>query len=70
MSEYTSTLAGFQRLMTWSLTGAPSETQSYAAATVLPTFYQIMNGKRLEYDAWFKSLQEWRGKVAEYEPKM
>jgi hypothetical protein len=70
MTEYTSTREGFQRLMKWSLTGPASETQKYVDATALPSFYQIMNGNRLDYDAWFKSLEEWRGKVSEYKPKM
>jgi hypothetical protein len=68
MSEYTSTLEGFQRAMKWSLTGPPEDSKLYAEATSLPTYYQIMNGQRLSYDDFIKGLVEWRGKISEYKP--
>jgi hypothetical protein len=68
MSEYTSTKSGFQKAMQWSLTGPPSDTKAYVEATVIPTFYQVMNGERLEYDAYVKGIEEWRGKISEYKP--
>ncbi|KAH3911493.1 hypothetical protein HBH56_135580 [Parastagonospora nodorum] len=68
MSEYTSTKSGFQKAMEWSLTGPPSQTKAYAEATVVPTFYHVMNGERLEYDAYVKGIEEWRGKISEYKP--
>ncbi|KAI8953811.1 hypothetical protein F4801DRAFT_85912 [Xylaria longipes] len=68
MSEYTSTLEGFQRAMEWSLTGPPEETDLYAESTVMPTFYQVINGKRLSYDAFVKGIVEWRAKISEYKP--
>jgi hypothetical protein len=70
MSEYTSTEQGFQKAMEWSLTGPPAETKVYAEATTLPTFYHIMNGHRLEYDAYIKGIEEWRGKISDYNPKV
>jgi hypothetical protein len=68
MSEYTSTLEGFQRAMKWSLTGPPEESKLYAEATTTPTFYHIMNGQRLSYDTFVKSIEEWRAKIGDYEP--
>lgn len=68
MSEYTTTMEGFQRAMTWSLTGPPGESTAYAEATSMPTFYHIMNGQRLEYDAYVRGIDEWRGKISDYEP--
>jgi hypothetical protein len=70
MTEYTSTLEGYQRAMQWSLTGPPEETEAYAEATALPTFYHIMNGHKLDYDSWVKGIKEWRGKISEYKPKV
>jgi hypothetical protein len=70
MSEYTSTREGFQRAMEWSLTGPPEETKAYAEATVLPTFYQTMNGHKLEYDVYVQGIEEWRAKVTDYKPKV
>jgi hypothetical protein len=68
MSKYTSTLEGFQRAMKWSLTGPPEESKLYAQATTTPTFYHIMNGQRLSYDTYVKSIEEWRAKIGDYEP--
>jgi hypothetical protein len=70
MSDYTSTQAGFQRAMEWALTGPPDETKQYVEATVLPTFYHIMNGAKLEYDAYVKGIEEWRAKISDYKPKV
>lgn len=70
MTEYTSTRAGFQRAMKWALSGPPEEATTYAEATALPTLYQIMNGKRIEYDDYVKGIAEWRGKISHYEPEV
>lgn len=68
MSEYTSTIEGFQRAMRWSLSGPPQEANAYVEALSTPGFYQIMNGQRLPYDVYLKGIVEWRGKISEYEP--
>lgn len=68
MSEYTSTRAGFQRAMEWSLTGPPNEAKPYVEALSTPDFYHIMNGQRLSYDVYVKGIEEWRVKVSNYEP--
>lgn len=68
MSEYTSTIEGFQRAMQWSLTGPPEETAKYVEATATPGFYHLVNGTRISYDAYVKGIEEWRGKVSHYEP--
>jgi hypothetical protein len=68
MSEYTSTHEGFQRAMQESLTGPPDEAVKYAERTALPTFYQIVNGTRHEYDDYVKNVAEWRGKISDYKP--
>jgi hypothetical protein len=70
MSKYTSTHEGFQRAMEWSLTGPPEETKAYAEATVIPTFYHIMNGQKLEYDAYIQGIVDWRAKVSDYKPEL
>ncbi|KAJ6515607.1 hypothetical protein C8R45DRAFT_213493 [Mycena sanguinolenta] len=67
MSEYTSTIEGFQRAMAMSLSGTISG-KEYAEATSTPTFYQIMNGNRLELDAYIKGIDEWRAKISDYKP--
>jgi len=58
MTEYTSTLAGFQRAMKWSLTGPPEDSKLYAEATTTPAFYHIMNNRRLSYDVYVKGIEE------------
>ncbi|KAF2966131.1 hypothetical protein GQX73_g7451 [Xylaria multiplex] len=68
MSEYTSTLEGFQRAMEWSLTGPPEESHCYAETTSMPTFYHVMNGQRSSFDVYVKGIEEWRGKVNDYKP--
>jgi hypothetical protein len=70
MSEYTSTRDGFQRAMLWSLTGPPEETKVYVEATVLPTFHHTMNGHKLEYDAYIKGIEDWRGKTSDYKAEV
>jgi hypothetical protein len=70
MSEYTSTREGYERAMKISLTGPPEEARAYAEATSVPTFYHIMNGKRIEYPEYVKLIEEWRSKSADYNPKM
>jgi hypothetical protein len=70
MSEYTSTREGFQRAMDWSLNGPPGKANEFAEATTLPTFYQVMNGQKLEYDVYVKGVDEWRAKISEYKPKV
>lgn len=68
MSEYTSTLEGFQRAMKWSLTGPAEDAKAYVEALSTPSFYQEMNGQRLSYDIYLKGIEEWRGKISDYEP--
>lgn len=68
MSEYTSTIEGFQRAMKWSLTGPPGEAAAYVEAIATSTFYQILNGQRHDYDTYVKYIEVWRGKVSNYEP--
>jgi hypothetical protein len=70
MAKYDfSTRAGFQLAMKDALsTTSPSEIEHYAQAAVIPTFYHIMNGKRLSYEEWFASLEAWSGKITGYEP--
>lgn len=68
MSEYTSTIEGFQHAMKWSLTGPPEEAKEYAEATVVPTFFHQANGQHLAYDVYVKGIEEWRAKVSHYEP--
>lgn len=68
MSEYTSSLEGFQRAMKWSLTGPPGESKAYADATSTPGFYHVMNGQRSDLDAYVKGIDEWRAKISDYEP--
>lgn len=68
MSEYTSTIEGFQRAMKWSVSGPPEEAKAYVEALSAPGFYQIMNGERLSYDVYLKGIEEWRGKISDYSP--
>lgn len=68
MSEYTSTLEGYQRAMKWSLIGSPEDAKVFAETTVTPDFCQIMNGQKLPYDVYVKGLVEWRAKVTDYKP--
>ncbi|KAM7189136.1 hypothetical protein V8F33_010257 [Rhypophila sp. PSN 637] len=70
MAEYTSTTEGFQRAMKWSLTGPPNEAKDYVEATVMPTFYHVMNSQKLSYDTYIKGIEEWRGKTSDYEPQV
>lgn len=68
MSEYTSTIEGFQRAMEWSLTGLPEEAKFYAESLSTPTFYHIMNGQRLSFNTYMKGIEEWRAKISDYKP--
>ncbi|KAF2878552.1 hypothetical protein BDV95DRAFT_624960 [Massariosphaeria phaeospora] len=68
MAEYTSTFAGFQRAMEWSLTGPPAESKHMVDTVCTPGFYQVMNGARVGYDEYLKGIEMWRGKVSEYKP--
>jgi hypothetical protein len=68
MSEYTSTIEGYQRAMNLALTGPPEKAKEYVEATSAPTFYHIVNGQRVSYDTYVKGLEEWRGKISHYEP--
>ncbi|GAP90589.1 putative mitochondrial substrate carrier protein [Rosellinia necatrix] len=68
MSEYTSTIDGFQRAMEWSLTGPPEEAHVYAEATMTATFYHVMNGRRSDPDEFVRGVMEWRGRITEYKP--
>ena len=56
MSQYTSTRQGFERAMRWSLTGPPEDAKLYAEGTVMPTFYQIMNGQHIAYDTFVEGI--------------
>ncbi|KAI1272830.1 hypothetical protein F5Y07DRAFT_280754 [Xylaria sp. FL0933] len=68
MSEYTSTLEGFQRVMEWSLTGPPEKATEYAETTSTSTFYQVINGRRLDLETYVKHIEEMRAKVSDYKP--
>lgn len=68
MSEYTSTIEGYQRAMKWGLTGPPHEAKEYAKAVTAPTFYHTANGNRISYDENIKYMEEWRAKTSDYEP--
>lgn len=54
--------------MKWSLSGPPQEANAYVEALSNPGFYKIMNGQRLPYDVYLKGIEEWRGKISDYEP--
>lgn len=68
MSAYTSTHEGFQRAMKWSLTGPPEEAKLYVEGTATPQFFHIFNGKRLSLVEYVQVIEEWRGKIDEYQP--
>lgn len=68
MSEYTSTIEGFQRAMQWSLSGAPEEAKDYVEATTTPDFYHVFNGRRIEGKPYLDGIAEWRGKSTDYKP--
>ncbi|KZM20138.1 uncharacterized protein EKO05_0002800 [Ascochyta rabiei] len=72
MTDYDfSTRAGFQLAMKNALTtSSPEETEKYAEATVTSSFYHTFNGQRLERDAWYQSLENWRGKITHYDPNV
>jgi hypothetical protein len=72
MSEFTSTREGFQRAMEWSLIQDPAnkhdDTELYAKSTSTPSFHHIMNGQRIESEAYVKGIKEWRAKISDYKP--
>jgi hypothetical protein len=70
MSKYTSTHGGYQNAMEWSLTGPSEGAKDYAEGIVLPSFYHVMNGDKIEYDTWVKGVAEWRSKTSDYKPKV
>ncbi|KAH9906366.1 hypothetical protein F4778DRAFT_725572 [Xylariomycetidae sp. FL2044] len=68
MSEYTSTQEGFQRAMESSLDGPPEEAKLYYKSIATPSFYQIVNGKRRDYDACVKHIEGRRAEVRHFKP--
>ena len=56
--------------MEWSLTGPPEEARAYVDATSQPDFCHIMNQQKFDYTTYVRGLEEWRGKVSDYEPKV
>ncbi|KAI0443673.1 hypothetical protein F4803DRAFT_303899 [Xylaria telfairii] len=66
MSEYTSTLEGFQRAMEWSLTGPPEEAHVYAESILMPTFYHTNNGKRRPYNDFVNNIAGWRDMISQF----
>ena len=70
MSKYTSTREGFDQAMKWSLTGPPNDAKMYVEATAMPTFYQLMNGQRFDYDTYVEGIATWRGKISDYKPRV
>ncbi|KAK7033207.1 hypothetical protein R3P38DRAFT_3352397 [Favolaschia claudopus] len=65
MSEYTSTIEGYQRAMESSLASDPRQ---WVEATALPTFYQIMNGERVDYEAYVKHIGDMQANTKDYKP--
>lgn len=59
MSEYTSTGEGFQHAMERALTGPSEEAELYAESTSIPTFYRILNSKRISYDDYVTGIANW-----------
>lgn len=72
MSEYTSSIEGFQKAMEWTLNGpATSEdVQAYVNSTTAPGFYQVLNNKRFERDEHSAHIKEMREKVDGFKPKV
>jgi hypothetical protein len=59
-----STRAGFQRAMENALsTPLLAELKAFAGSVVVPSFHQVISGKRFIYGEYYKSLEAWRGKV-------
>ncbi|KAI1331791.1 hypothetical protein F5Y16DRAFT_243785 [Xylariaceae sp. FL0255] len=65
MTEYTSSIEGFQRAMERSLTILGKE---HAESFETPSFYHILNGERINYDDHVKDIDAWREKISEYKP--
>lgn len=55
MSEYTSTLEGFQRAMEWSLNGPPEEAKAYIDATSTPDYCKSIVFP-VEFNLWSTNL--------------
>lgn len=70
MSEYTSTRHGFERAMKWSLTGSPKDAKLYVESTAVPTFYHVMNGQRIDYNAYVENIATRRAKISDYKPSI
>ena len=72
MAEHTSTREGLQKALEWSLTGPATDedVRKFVEATVLPDFYQIKSGQRIEYEEYLKGIVELRGVATDYKPKM
>jgi hypothetical protein len=70
MTEYTSTKAGFQRAMDWSLSGPISDAKSYVEATSTPSFYHILNGEKIECNKYLKAIEDWRGRCSQSKPNV
>jgi hypothetical protein len=70
MTEYTSTRAGFERAMKWSLTGPADETIKYMEALCEPDYTHTFNGKVMTYAEALKMIEDMRPKAARYEPKV
>jgi hypothetical protein len=70
MTEYTSTLAGFQKAMEWSLTGPPEDGKNYVEATSIPSFYRVFNGEKMSYEKNLSDIEMWRGRSVKYYPKV
>ncbi len=70
MTQYTSTKAGFQRLMELVLAGKPEDAKVFADEIATPSFYQILNGARIERQAWVDKLVDMRVRIQEWEPVM
>lgn len=52
------------------MTGPPEETSLYVEATTTPSFFQIMNGQRIEGKDYSESIATWRGRISDYEPQV
>ncbi|KAI1387217.1 uncharacterized protein F4822DRAFT_429973 [Hypoxylon trugodes] len=54
--------------MEWSLTGSLEDSAAYAESVQTPTYYNVMNGNRLDYGGSVKEIAERHGKGAEHKP--
>ena len=60
MTEYTSSIEGFQRAMQWSLDGPPEGAKAFTDALYSPDFVHHINGVKSSYDEHVKGIAEWR----------